>query len=65
MDKVTIKHHVWSYMQTWILHDLLRGFALHLPSYIINIISSILLISFNKLVKISFSPVCESLWTKN
>jgi hypothetical protein len=64
MSKVKIKYHGWNDMQTWILHDLLRGFSLYLSSYIVNIISSIFLISFNELVKISLSPVCETLWTK-
>ena len=65
MNKVTSKTPFLKlYIQTWIFHDLLRGFALHLSSYIINVISSIFLISFNELIEISLSPVCESLWTK-
>lgn len=50
-----------SKFHTWIFNDLLRRLSLHLSGNIVYIVTTVFLISFNKLVKISFIPVCKTL----
>lgn len=44
-----------------ILHYLLRCLSFHISGYAIQVITTIFLICFNKLIEVSFAPVCKSL----
>lgn len=50
---------------TRVLHYLLRRLSFHISSYAIQVIAAIFFISFDKLIEVSFAPVCKSLFKTN